>query len=251
MLHYQEPVHCPIENSAMIINCIILEDEKPAMDLMIDNVAKIPFLKLAGTCKNTFEANDLLIREKVDLIFSDIEMPLVSGLQFLKSLRHPPLIILSTAYEQYALQGYELEVIDYLLKPFTFERFLQAVNKAARQYSLLHQSVSEGENGHLSVYSEYKEIRIKYKDILYIEGLKDYVKILLVNRQRPILTRLNLKGMMDRLPESMFCRIHNSYIISLPKITAVQKTKLHLDDKALPIGSAFASHFFEIYRRQD
>lgn len=233
----------------MTINCIIIEDEKPATDLMVDNVGKIPFLHLVGCCKNTFEVNDLLMKEKVDLIFSDIEMPTVSGLQFLKTLRNPPLVILTTAYEQYAMDGYELDVIDYLMKPFSFSRFLKAVNKAQQQYVFRNELVHEEvEDGFLFVFSEYKEIKIAFKNISYVEGLKDYVKIYLESSDRPVITRHNLKGMEAKLPSSRFFRIHNSYIVSLSKINSVQKTKIHLGNKVLPVGASFSAAFMEAYK---
>lgn len=232
----------------MTINCIIIEDEKPAMDLMIDNVKKIPFLNLVGSCKSTFEASELLMREKVDLIFSDIEMPIVSGLQFLKSLRNPPMIILTTAHEQYAMEGYELDVIDYLMKPFSLDRFLKAVNKVQRQYMFKNDLAKPAEEGFIFVFSEYKEIKIFFRDILYVEGLKDYVKIFLEERRQPVLTRLNLKAIEARLPKSKFCRVHNSFIVSLPRITSVQKTKVQLEDKSIPVGAAFSAAFLEAYK---
>ncbi len=230
----------------MTINCIIIEDEIPAMELMIDNVKKIPFLKLLGSCRNTFDAGDILLTEKIDLIFSDIEMPIVSGIQFIKTLQNPPLIILTTAYEQYALEGYELNVIDYLLKPFSFNRFLQAVTKAQELITLRTKPSNPKEN-YLFVHSEYKEIKIAHSDIIYIEGLKDYVKIHLDSQKHPILTRLNLKGIEAIIPNT-FCRIHNSYIVPLHKISSTQKTKVYIGDKVLPIGNAYYEGFIKIYK---
>jgi DNA-binding LytR/AlgR family response regulator len=235
----------------MTINCIIIEDERPAMELMKDNVSKIPWLNLVGTCKSTFEANELLMKEKVDLIFSDVEMPIVSGIQFLKTLRYPPLIILTTAYEQYALEGYELEVIDYLLKPFSFDRFLKAVNKAQQQYMFRNDLARPEEEGFLFVFSEYKEVKVFYKDIMYVEGLKDYVKIFLEGQKAPLLTRLNLKAMLAKLPQSGFCRVHNSYIVPFSRITSVQKTKVYLGKLELPVGNAFSGEFLRQYKSLD
>ncbi|MEN8250711.1 MAG: LytTR family DNA-binding domain-containing protein [Bacteroidota bacterium] len=233
----------------MKINCIIIEDEKPAMDLMEDNVRKIPFLNLVGSCKNTFEASDIMLKEKVDLIFSDVEMSIVSGLQFIKTLKNPPLIILTTAFEQYALEGYELDVIDYLLKPFSFQRFLNATRKAQQQYMLRHGlKGNEQTDDNIFVYSEYKEIKIALGDIIYIEGLKDYVKIFLTAKEHPLLTRHNLKAMEAMLPKLRFCRVHNSYIVNMHKIDSIQKTKVFLGDKTIPIGSAFAEGFIEVYK---
>ncbi len=233
----------------MTINCIIIEDENPALELMVDNVQKIPFLNLVGSCRNTFEAGELLIKEKVDLIFSDIEMPIVSGLQFIKTLQNPPLIILTTAYEQYAIEGYELDVIDYLMKPFSFERFFKAVTRAQQQFILRKGLLSNNPSeGFLFIYSEYKEIKIAHKDIYYVEGLKDYVKIYLENQTHPILTRSNLKGMEAKLPKSYFCRIHNSYIVPLHKITSIQKTKVYIGNKMIPVGAVYSKDFLESYK---
>ena len=233
----------------MTINCIIIEDEKPAMELMVDNISKIPFLNLIGCCKNTFVANELMLTSKVDLVFSDIEMPNVTGMEFLKTLRNPPLIILTTAYEQYALEGYELEVVDYLLKPFSFSRFLSAVNKAQRQFIYRHGLINEdSEDDYIFVYAEYKEIKINISDIRYIEGLKDYVKIFLEDKDRPVLTRLNLKATEAKLPASGFCRVHNSYIINMNKITSTQKASVYLGGQKIPIGPAYLNDFITKYK---
>lgn len=233
----------------MTMNCIIVEDEKPAMSLMMDNVGKIPFLKLKGCCKNTFEASELLMKEKIDLVFLDVQMPVVSGLQFLKTLVAPPLIILTTAYEHYALEGFELNVIDYLMKPFSFERFLKAVTRAQEQFHFKNGNMSQiQDEGFFFVHCEYKELKILYRDVLYVEGLKDYVKIYLVNTQHPVLTRLNLKGMEVRLPQSLFHRVHNSFIVNITKITSTQKTQVFMGHKSIPIGASFADDFFNKYR---
>ena len=137
------------------MNCIIVDDERPALQLMTDNVSKIPFLKLVGICKNTFEANEVLMNEKVDLIFLDVQMPVVTGVQFLKTLRNPPLVIFTTAYEQYALEGFELNVVDYLLKPFSFDRFLKAVTKAHEQFSFRNGTAAQiKDDGFFFVHSE-------------------------------------------------------------------------------------------------
>jgi DNA-binding LytR/AlgR family response regulator len=233
----------------MKLNCIIIEDEMPAMELMVDNVQKIPYLSLLGCCKNTFEAGELLLLGNVDLIFSDIEIPVVSGIQFIKSLQNPPLIILTTAYEQYAVEGYELEVIDYLLKPFSFDRFLKAVTKAQHQYKLRNGHILNSlAEEYIFVYSEYKELKIALGDIIYIEGLKDYVKIYLENQRHPLLTRLNLKGIEAKLPKTVFCRVHNSYIVPLAKITSIQKTKVYLGNTTIPVGAYYSEHFVEVYK---
>lgn len=230
------------------MNCLIVEDERPAMELMMDNVAKVPFLKLISGCKNTFEATHWLSNEKIDLIFLDVQMPVVTGIQFLKTLRNPSLVILTTAYEQYALEGYELDVVDYLLKPFSFERFLKAVNKAQEQFIFRNGSPEIRDDGFFFVHAEYKEIKILFRHVLYVEGLKDYVKIFLETSPRPILTRLNLKAMEARLPHAQFMRVHNSYIVNISRISSTQKAQLFIDSKAIPIGSSYADDFFAKYK---
>jgi DNA-binding LytR/AlgR family response regulator len=233
----------------MTLNCIIVDDENPAISLMVDNVGKIPFLKLKGCCKNTFEASALLMKEKIDLVFLDIQMPVVSGVQFLKTIVNPPLIIFTTAYEQYALEGFELNVIDYLLKPFSFERFLMAVTRAQEQFNFRNGNALQiQDEGYFFVHSDYKELKISYRDVLYVEGLKDYVKIYLMNTQHPVLTRLNLKGMEVKLPPSLFHRIHNSFIVNISKITSTQKTQVFIEKKPIPIGASFADDFFIKYK---
>jgi two-component system LytT family response regulator len=233
----------------MMMNCIIIDDEKPAMSLMVDNVGKIPYLNMKGCCKNAFEAGEMLMKEKIDLVFLDIQMPVVSGLQFLKTLVNPPMVIFTTAYEQYALEGFELNVIDYLMKPFSFDRFLKAVTKAQEQFNFRNTNATKvQEAGFFFVHSEYKELKILYRDVLYVEGLKDYVKIYLANTQYPILTRLNLKGMEARLPLWMFHRIHNSFIVNITKITSTQKAQVFIEQKSIPIGASFADDFFIKYK---
>ncbi len=233
----------------MLMNCIIIDDEQPARSLMMDNVGKISFLNLKGCCKNTFEANNILIKEKIDLIFLDIQMPVVSGTQFLRTLVNPPMVIFTTAYEQYALEGFELNVVDYLMKPFSFERFMNAVSKAQEQLNFRNSNETYiRNNGFFFIFAEYKEIKILYRDVLYIEGLKDYVKIYLENTKYPILTRLNLKGIEARLPQNIFHRVHNSFIVNTDKITSTQKMQLFIQKKQIPIGASFAADFFAKYK---
>lgn len=232
------------------MNCIIVDDERPALQLMADNVSKIPFLKLVASCKNTFDANEVLMNEKVDLIFLDVQMPVVTGVQFLKMQRNLPLVIFTTAYEQYALEGFELNVVDYLLKPFSFDRFLKAVTKAQEQFNFRNGTKAQiKDDGFFFVHAEYKEVKIFYRDVLYVEGLKDYVKIFLEKSTRPVLTRLNLKAMEARLPKTLFARVHNSYIVNISKITSAQKAKLFLQNVSIPVGAAFAEDFFVKYKQ--
>jgi DNA-binding LytR/AlgR family response regulator len=156
-------------------------------------------------------------------------------------------VILTTAYEQYALEGFELNVTDYLVKPIPFERFLKAVNRAHDEF-LLKKKKPAGEDGFFFVHSEYKEIKIFYSQVLHIEGLKDYVKIFLSGQSRPVLTRLNLKAVESRLPADRFCRVHNSFIVSISKITSTQKSQIFIGETAIPIGEKFAAAFEQKYK---
>lgn len=231
------------------INCIAIDDEPFALEIMVDDIQKISFLNLVGAFSNPLEALELIKQGKVDLIFLDIQMPIITGTHFLRSLPTPPMVIFTTAYQQYALEGYDLDVVDYLLKPIPFDRLLKAANKAEELFRLRrkekegsHVSVSE-ENEAFFVFSEYKQIKILFDDVAYVEGLKDYVKIYVRTQQKPILTRQNLKMMESKLTKKCFCRVHHSYIVSLDKITAFQKTKLLIGSKEIPIGKKFAAFF--------
>jgi DNA-binding LytR/AlgR family response regulator len=228
------------------LRCIAIDDEPFARKLIADDISKIPFLKLAGTYSSTAEGLEILKKGGVDLLFLDVQMPVMTGIQFLKTLKDPPFVILTTAYEQYALEGFELDVVDYLLKPIPFERFLKGAHRAYDQFVL--EKAHAPSRTFFFVYSEYKELKVFCDDVLYIEGLKDYVKIFQKSSSRPILTRLNLKAMESRLPSDQFVRIHQSFIVSLSKITSTQKTQVFIGDKAIPIGDKYADSFGGRYR---
>ncbi|MFY7912753.1 MAG: LytR/AlgR family response regulator transcription factor [Emticicia sp.] len=238
------------------INCIAIDDEPFALEIMADDIQKISFLNMVATFSNPLDAWELIKQGKVDLIFLDIQMPIITGTQFLRSLPSPPMVIFTTAYQQYALEGYDLDVIDYLLKPIPFDRLLKACNKAEELLRLRKKDrapvtlQTTPENGSFFVFSEYKQIKILFDDVEYVEGLKDYVKIFLRNQLKPILTRQNLKMMESKLAKPQFCRVHHSYIVALDKITAFQKTKLLIGKKEIPIGKKFAEIFEQKYRIQ-
>lgn len=230
------------------MRCIAVDDEPFALRLIADDIGKIPFLELVKTCTSPLEALHYLQRNTVDLLFLDIQMPVLKGTEFLRTLKNPPLVIITTAFEQYALEGFELNVIDYVVKPIPFERFLKAVNKAHDQYLLRNRKPEDKEKTFFFVHSEYKELKIFHHQILYVEGLKDYVKIFLNTQPRPVLTRLNLKGIESKLPEDEFCRVHNSYIVPLSKITSTQKSQLFIGEIPIPIGDKFAEDFMKKYK---
>jgi len=233
------------------LRCIAIDDEPFALEILSDDIQKISFLKLTATFSSPLNALEWLKTEPVDLIFLDIQMPTLTGTQFLRSLPHPPMVIFTTAYEQYALEGFDLNVVDYLLKPIPFERFLRAVQKANELFSLRHKEEIiqiAPERGFFFVFSEYKEIKLFYDEILYVEGLKDYVKIFTHQYPKPVLTRLNLKAIEAKLPIQGFCRVHNSFIVALDKITSFQKSKLHINKWEIPIGNRYLIQFEQQYR---
>lgn len=222
------------------MRCLLVDDEKLALELMADNVAQLSFLELAGTCKNATEAMEFLNRESVDLIFLDIQMPGISGLQFLQSLSNPPMVILVTAYEQHALEGFNLNVVDYLLKPVAFDRFLKAANKALELYNLRNHPVNPQQplSGQIFVNAGYSLVNITVDDITYIEGLKDYVKINL-KTGKPVITRISMHSIYEKLASDKFMRVHRSYIVSLRHIEAVQKQRLVVGGQEIPVGELY------------
>ena len=231
-----------------MIRCLLVDDEKLALELMEDNVAKVPYLKLQGKCKNAMEAMDFMRREPVDLIFLDVQMPGISGIQFLNSLTNPPMVIMVTAYENYALEGFNLDVVDYLVKPVAFERFLKAVNKAYELISLRQQkdnpvqqvqAKTTPDTNYIFVNADYSVVRINIPDVLYIEGLKDYVKIYLHNATKPVITRLSMRFMEEKLPGEGFARVHKSFIVALDKITAYKKNRLMLGETEIPVSDNY------------
>jgi DNA-binding LytR/AlgR family response regulator len=230
------------EIKTMTLSCIAVDDEPFALEILADDIKNIPFLSLKGAYSNAFDAEERLKNEDIDLMFLDIQMPTLRGNDFLRSLKNPPMVIFTTAYEQYALEGFELNVLDYLLKPIPFERFKQSVQKAFDVHQL-HQKTVEKERSFFFVFSEYNKIKLYHDEILYIEGMKDYVKIYTKTNDKALLTRLNLKNIETKLPEKGFCRVHQSFIVALDKITSFQKNKLLIHKQEIPIGERFLEGF--------
>jgi DNA-binding LytR/AlgR family response regulator len=230
----------------MMMTCLAVDDEPLALDLLEDNIQKIPSLKLLKKCSNAMEANDFLQHQPVDLLLLDIQMPGLSGIQFLQGLsKTPPMVIFITAYEKYALDGYNLDVIDYLLKPVSFERFLKAINKAQDKFNT-RAMPSIAQDDFLFVNSEYNLIRIDFNDIAYIEGLRDYVKIFLLSAQRPVITRLSMKALEEKLPSKTFVRVHKSFIVSLNKITSIRKGRISMLKAQIPISEHFKDNIYKL-----
>jgi DNA-binding LytR/AlgR family response regulator len=220
-----------------MIRCIAIDDELLVRELLEDNIRQIPFLQLIRTCKNAMEAIEVMQNEPVDLIFLDIQMPRLNGLQFLRSLPQPPMVILVTAYEQYAMDGFELQVVDYLLKPFSFERFLKACNHARELFQLRNKD-AEGPQDFF-VYVEYAQVKIVVADITYIEGLKDYIKIHLSSSTKPVLTRMTIKAMEEKLPPPAFIRTHKSFLVAASKITAVKRDLIMIGNQEVPVSEFY------------
>ncbi len=232
------------------MNCIAVDDEKLVLELIVDNIKQVPYLNLVKACKNAIEAIEVLQKEKIDLIFLDIQMPKLSGLQFIQTLQQPPMIILVTAYEQYALEGYNLNIVDYLLKPVSFERFLKACNKAKELFDLRNDKSpaikTEESAGYLFVHVEYTLVKILFPDILFIEGLKDYIKIHLASATKPVLTKMSMKAMEEKLPADKFIRIHKSYIAAADKISVIKRDLVVIGNNEIPVSDFYKENLNRI-----
>ncbi|WP_343745494.1 LytTR family DNA-binding domain-containing protein [Chitinophaga sp.] len=222
-----------------MIRCIAVDDEHLVRELLEDSIRQVPFLELVATCKNAMEAMEVMQREQVDLMFLDIQMPRLNGLQLLQSLQRPPLVILVTAYEKYALEGYNFQVVDYLLKPFSFERFLKACQRAGDLFRLQQPPAPARAITDFFVNVEYVQVKIVVADIEYIEGLKDYIKIHLSSAARPILTRMTMKAIAEKLPAEEFVRTHKSYLVAVKKITSVKRDLVCIGEKEIPVSDFF------------
>ncbi|WP_028980566.1 LytR/AlgR family response regulator transcription factor [Sporocytophaga myxococcoides] len=227
-----------------MIRCIAIDDEPLALDIIENYISKLPELQLEGRYTNPLEALEVLNKNTIDLLFLDIQMSELSGIQLLKALPNPPIVIFTTAYQKYALEGYELNVADYLLKPIPFERFLKAVNKVKDLLSLQKSTAEQNPlKDFIFVKSDYQMVKINLDDIIYIEGLKDYVKIFA--GAKPIFAHQNMKSIESKLTND-FLRIHKSYIISLKKIEAVQKNMVKIAGIELPVGEIYKEQLFKI-----
>jgi len=218
------------------IKCIAIDDEPLALTILKEYVSKVPFLEMTNTFTNPTEATLFIQNEKPQILFLDIQMPNIKGLDFIKTLVYKPIIILTTAYSEYALEAYDLDAIDYLLKPIPFDRFLQAINKAVRFIESAGEQVAE-EKSYLFVKSGYKSIKINFDDILYIEGLKEYVTI--YTSETKVLKLETLKNLENVLPSKEFIRVHKSYIVNVKYVKSYFGNTLEISDKQIPVGRAF------------
>ena len=236
----------------MKIKCLVIDDEPLAQRVLERYIQDIPALELIQKCDNALDAMEILKEKKIDLIFLDINMPKLTGLEFLRILKNPPLVIITTAYAEFAIQGYELDVVDYLMKPFGIERFLKAIQKVQeilgpREHSLAAKTSGESQEDHyIFVKSSKKTYRINLNDILYIEALGDYVKIYTTDRM--VISYHSMKNLENLLSPKQFPRIHKSFIVSLSKIELIEGNQVKLRDRFIPIGTNFKAEFEKLIR---
>jgi two-component system LytT family response regulator len=233
-----------------MLRCIAIDDEPLALELLVDNISKVSFLQLAGAFNDPVAANSFLEQNETDLVFLDIQMPGLTGLQLVQSTSRKPMFIFITAYEKYALESYNLDVVDYLVKPVALPRFIKACNKAWELFQARSGNHKKTEKDHFFINVDYSQLKLVFNDIIYIEGLKDYTRINLKSSSRPVVARMSLKALEEELPASQFIRIHKSYIVSRQSITSVKKNSIHLGELELPIGDNYKDVVEEITGRK-
>lgn len=231
-----------------MINCILIDDEPLALQLLEDFVAKTPYLKLVGKFEEPFHALPLIKSKQVDLLFLDIRMPDISGIEFFKSLPHKPEVIFTTAHSEFAIDGFELRAMDYLLKPVSFEKFITATSRV-KEYLEYKNSRTSKNNDYFFINVSHKMHKIFYQDILYLEGYKDYTKVHLGNSSSPLLILHNLKYFEDMLDPSEFIRIHRSYIVPIEKVNTVSRKSVTILANSLPVSDNYRENFFAVIER--
>ena len=236
----------------MKIKCLVIDDEPLAQRVIEKYAEDLPFLEIMHKCDHAMDALELLKTNETDLIFLDINMPKLTGIEFLRTLKHPPLVIITTAYAEYAIQGYDLNVLDYLMKPFSFERFVKAVQKAQEtllkrdQYETESISPEPAEDDFIFIKSSKKTFRVNFTDILFVEALGDYVKIFTTDKM--IVSYLSMKNLEKLLPPKNFPRIHKSYIIAMSKVELIEGNHVKIKDRRIPIGTNYKAEFEKLIR---
>lgn len=235
-----------------MIKCIAIDDEPLALNQLTGYISRVPFLQLVRSCQDAFEAMQALADEEIDLMFIDINMPDLNGLDFVRSLIVKPLVIFTTAYSEYAVEGFKVDAVDYLLKPFEFQDLLKASDKARKQFEYQSKEGAESEADLLSndrslfVKSESKVVRIDIADIRYVEGMSEYVRIFTDTSCKPVVTMLSMRKIEERLPSQVFMRIHRSYIVNLQKIKEVARLRVIFDANTyIPVGDSYKEQFTE------
>lgn len=232
----------------MSYTCLIVEDEPLAAEVLQDYIRQVPFLRLVGTCSDALFAMEFLQKERVDLLFLDIHLPRLKGLDFLRTLTNPPKVILTTAYHDYAVEGYELNVLDYLLKPIEFSRFLLAVNKI--QSSVTHTPLDQKSNrATLTIQTEKRKVLVPIDEILYIESLKEYVRILTTTKT--YVTKIGITKVEESLDKNRFLRIHRSFMVALDKVHAYDASEVEVAGKLIPIGRNYKDEVLEVLGRKN
>ena len=229
-----------------MIRCLAIDDEPLALKQLVSYIMQTPFLELVAACQSAVEAKEILHNEQIDALFVDINMPDLNGLDFVKSLSTPLLVVFTTAYSEFALEGYKVNAIDYLLKPFGLDDFIRAAQKVKKQYELMNAvSVSVVDMDDAIFFkTEYKIVRVDIKQIMYVESMSEYLKIHLVDEPKPIIVLLSIKKIEERLPMNSFMRVHRSYIINLKMIKEVNKSRIIMNsDTYIPIGDNYREAF--------
>lgn len=231
------------------MKCVIIDDEPLAIDVVESYVQQVGGIEIVAKCTNPLEAIILLNKHQVDLVFLDIEMPNLTGIDLVKAIDNMPQFIFTTAYPEYALDGFNLNATDYLVKPIPFHRFLKAISRAKEKYELENKVIPSPQitetaapvavDNFIFVKSEYENIKINIDTIVYLQGLKDYIKIYTSDTQKPILTLSSFKDILDKLPPSKFIRVHKSYVVSIEHIKAIQKSKILVTDMRIPVGETY------------
>jgi two-component system, LytTR family, response regulator len=240
----------------MKINCIAVDDEPLALDIIKAYCSKVPFLNLAGTFSNAIDTLEYLRQNTVDLMFLDIQMDELTGIQLLHSLKNKPLVIFTTAYDQYAIQGFDLDVLDYMLKPISFERFVKGANKALEQMQKhteplpaerTERQPSANNSTFFFVKTETRIERVNASEVLYVEGMGDYWRI--VTKARRIMTLMNAKGIEEILHEPAFCRVHKSFFVAVDKIEFVERKQIKIGEILIPVSDTYQKNFFELIEK--
>ena len=234
----------------MRTTCIIVDDEPLARSAIASLLSRFEDIEVIAECEDTFEALKVLQNKKIELMFLDIQMPEVSGLEFLRSLKNPPAVILTTAYRQYALEGYELDVVDYLLKPISTDRLMKAIDKYYHQHhrtTSVLQTLAEPGEGFITIRADRKNIRLRLDNILWISSMKDYVQV--YTAEEKYITQVPIGELEKQLPDGIFLRIHRSYIVNMAKVTAFTGQDVEIGDTELPIGRSYKNHVFNVMSR--
>lgn len=234
-----------------MITVIAIDDEPLALQLIVDYIHMTPDLKLAGQFENPIEAAQYIRKNSVDIVFTDIHMPGLNGIEFTRSMVNGPIVIFTTAFSKYAIEGYKLDIADYLLKPFTYEEFLTSVHKAERMIRSTTKPSDEVQstNEFLFLKSDYKIKRINFQNIIYIEGLKEYVKIYTLDSDKPVLSLSSLKNLELKLPPDKFMRVHRSFIVNLEKIDTIDRSRIVFGKQYIPLGDQYKEKFQEFLDR--